>query len=289
MNNVIEKISGHIPGRFRERIPVYAATLLWAVFSEIKGRGLINKYYPMGVSIIGSNIGQRGEQLALVLAYAAAVLIIFLLCDLVYKGIRPGHDRERAFLLYALPVFLILFSIVSVYFGISLNLESYYQDDERLIWMSAVRRFPFQFVYTSFIFMVSFFLFPVIVAPTVLKVLLCSLVYGYLILRARERFGTQMVYFLYGLLMLKSFHDYGVAVHRMHWYGWVYLFMALKLYFDSLETKEHSALSIIAMEFIISFLTIWRREGIYLLILGGAAALSGLCKEEGCSIRHYKI
>lgn len=60
----------------------------------------------------------------------------------------------------------------------------------------------------------------------------------------------------------------------MHWYAYVYLFFAVKIYFDSKEKQKLFSLETVCiMSFVISLLTVWRREGIYLVLVGAILLL----------------
>jgi hypothetical protein len=68
--------------------------------------------------------------------------------------------------------------------------------------------------------------------------------------------------------MLKPVLSESMRIHRMQWYALLYVLVAVKLYYDSKEKKNVRFQAVLFMCFLVALLTIWRREGLYLLVLG---------------------
>ena len=168
----------------------------------------------------------------------------------------------------------------------------YYIGDEKNIWDAAVRLYPFFFVYTSEIFLICFFIFPVVMAPSIVKIAVCSFVFGYTIRRVKRFYKTDLAFALYGLCIIRPVYEMGIRVHRMHWYGILYLFFVVKVYFDSKEEDQtYTAWTVIFLSMISAVLTVLRREGMYLFVFGVIMMVLAYAKDKGIIKRKliYKV
>lgn len=264
------------PGADLKKIRITAAAI-WSVISLIGGILFIIRYYEQGLkNPYCMKISTSGQITWAVIAYIFAVLIIYLICSFAVNAIFE-NGRERKIVMYALP-FLLLFlaACAGKYFKLHLTpdtLIGFYDDgDERNIWDAAARLYPFFFVYTSELYLICFFVIPFMLAPTIIKITFEALVLGYAVFRIREHYDSRLAYLLYILLlMVRTVCGMGIRVHRMHWYGPLYLFFAVKLYFDSREgegSSQYNLWQVLFMSVIAAILTVWRREGMYLFLFG---------------------
>lgn len=262
----------------RENRWTVVISVIWSILSLVFGKKFIENNYEIAMINQSHRLISYKEQIVwAILAYALAVFIIFLTVNFLKRTIL-NNGKERKILLYSIPLFLILIS----YFlsDISpIDFQNYYVGDEKNIWECAVRLYPFLFVYTSELFVVCFFLLPVYIAPSIIKIILSSLIMGYIIYRVKQYYKSNIAFSVYALCLLKPFLELGIRVHRMHWYGIIYMFVAVKLYFDWKERKElkYDWITIIIMSILISILTVLRREGLYLFVFGVALILLTYC------------
>lgn len=214
-------------------------------------------------------IGKTGQYISAVIAAVIAILMIYAACNFFYRA-EKEDGKERAILRYALPILIVLVAYLLTDIASVNGISPYYSGDEKNIWDSAVRMYPFIFVYSGELFMICFYILPIRLAPSIIKILFSSYVFGYVIYRAKRFYDSKYVYFLYCIFAMKPFLEYGIRVHRMHWYGVLYLLAAAKLYFDYRERNHHTGTmrNIVLAEALLSILTIWRREGIYLIVWG---------------------
>lgn len=83
------------------------------------------------------------------------------------------------------------------------HIGEYYTGDERNIWDAAVRLYLFSlYIHQRFIWFVSFIL-PVVMAPSIIKIVFSSLVLGYAIHRVKKLYKTDLALALYGLYLIK--------------------------------------------------------------------------------------
>ena len=132
--------------------------------------------------------------------------------------------------------------------------------------------------------MISFFIFPVTIGPSLVKLFYCSLIFGYTLYRMKERTDSNAIFLLYCLFLLRPFREFGVQVHRMQWYGWLYLFLAVKLFFDSSEKRIRIKTDILLVSLCMSLLAFWRKEAFYLLVQGGKSSKRSVVSSLGCFI-----
>lgn len=78
----------------------------------------------------------------------------------------------------------------------------------------------------------------------------------------------------------------------MHWYGILYLFFVVKVYFDSREENQaYTAWTVISLSMISAVLTVLRREGMYLFVFGAVMMVLAYAKDRGIIKRKliYKV
>lgn len=234
---------------------------------------------------------KTGQIFYAIIAFSFAVMLIYLFCSFIWKAVF-SHGEERKICLYALPFFVVLAVFLVSEISIKGLGGGYYTGDEKNIWDAAVRLYPFFFVYTSEIFLICFFIFPVVMAPSIVKIAVCSFVFGYTIRRIKRFYKTDLAFVLYGLCLIRPVYEMGIRVHRMHWYGILYLFFVVKVYFDSKEEDQtYTAWTVIFLSMISAVLTVLRREGMYLFVFGAVMMVLAYAKDKGIIKRKliYKV
>lgn len=250
---------------------VKMATMIWGFFSLGGGIAFIAVHYEEGLSnVFGYTLGKPLQCIYFMIAYAAAVFLIFQSCRFLYRScVMDGKERKIFF--YMLPVIIVLLVYLIKDVSAVGSISGYYRGDEKNIWDAAVRMYPFFFVYSSELFLICFLLFPFTLAPSIIKIIFVAYVFGYTIYRTKTYYKTGCAYLLYIIFALKPFLELGIRVHRMHWYAMLYLWVAIKLYYDHKERKLRPDLDVsklIVVSVVLSILTIWRREGMYLAVWG---------------------
>lgn len=255
---------------------------IWSIYSVIFGEYFIKCHIDIGMnnSVFGTE-SCVPQYLWSYIAHILAINLIFLLCFFLVKAFF-FDGKERKIFLFSLPIFIMLLSYFLSSVDPTNSFINYYVGDEKNIWDASVRLWPFAFVYTSEIYLISFYMIPVVFAPSIIKILFTSLVIGYVVYRVREYYHTNLAFLLYATVCLSSFFEMGIRVHRMHWYGYMYLFWAVKIFFDSkIHYSKFDMKTVLLMSSIGALLTVWRREGIYLLIFGIILLVFTYGREKG--------
>lgn len=187
---------------------------------------------------------------------------------LIWKGLLSPErksSREHKILLFALPVLALLLVWLFLFHPFILN------GDEQNLYdrATALDSFAFWFNYPSgYYWIMGIMLIPHYMGPTLIKILLQSLVAGYCLARQSERSGVLRALPLYLLFLLPFVMDQGISAHRLPTYGMLYLFLAAKLLFDWLDHTVLDWKTLIMESAILAILSIWRSEGIYFTVLG---------------------
>lgn len=143
-----------------------------------------------------------------------------------------------------------------------------YTSDYANIFRMALELYPFTFGLTSGVYIISLMMFPFPIAPSIIKIVFQSLMVGYIVYRTSKHYKTKWAYLIYGVFLLPPILWSSATIHRMQWYVLLYLGIAVKLFYDYKENKKITLKEFILISILISVLTIWRREGIYLIVLG---------------------
>ena len=214
-----------------EKMIIYVLTIVWAIFSLVGGILFLKKFYSVGMMNQWCSVVDKWEQIACAaVAYLFALMVIYNITRLVVKA-TFCNDRERKIMIYALPALLLLLGALLSDIT-AVHIVSYYLGDERNIWDAAVRLYPYFFVYTSELYLICFIILPVIIAPSIVKIFFCAGVVGYVIYRLKKYYKSLLAFVPYILCLFSTFGELGIRVHRMHWYAYVYLFFAVKIYFE---------------------------------------------------------
>lgn len=174
-------------------------------------------------------------------------------------------SKERKIFIYALPYAILLFAN---YFTYIANNGWTYTGDEANIYATAMNLWPFMFGITSEIYIICLFFLPIPNAPSIIKFLFEAFVIGYLIYKTEKYYRTKWAYILYLPFLFRPVLDNNVLIHRMQWYTFFYLLVGIKLFYDYKEKRCANYKWILVISACISILTIWRREGIYLFVIG---------------------
>lgn len=258
-----------------KKITIILASI-WSVLTLCLGTLFIKKYYQMGVQNIcyrpEIEPGIIGQIIWAVIAYLIAILVIYGFVDFLVKVFRV-KDKERQIALFSIPFLGVLgLKMAKIIYHSNLPLEqltNFYVGDEKNIWDAAVRLYPNFFVYTSEVYLICFFILPIVLAPSIIKIVMCSVIMGYTVYRIWNHYHSWLVALIYlYLFALEPIRGMGVQVHRMHWYAMLYLFLMVKLFFDCKEGIDYNTFELVIISMIISVLSVWRREGIYLLPFG---------------------
>lgn len=252
----------------KEKIWIAVLSCIWLIVALVRGQKFAEEACKLGTAYHYRSMISYGQQIFWsVLGHIIAVLLIIGVSSFLVRAVL-NNGKERRIVLYSVPLLIIL--IRRLYYDLRFSdISTYYVGDEKLIWDAAIGTFPFFFVYMSEIFLICFYILPVVIAPSIIKVVLSSIIMGYVIYRAKNYYKTNVVYFLYAICFLPPIKEMGIRVHRMHWYGIIYLFVAVKLYFDFKEKRGNGSwVDITIVSVILSVLTVLRREGLYLFVFG---------------------
>lgn len=191
------------------------------------------------------------------------LLVLFLLWSFILK-VFAERDEELLKILKYSGVYLIPLILVMIF---KLP-QGYLSNDEALIFEEArvLADYTWFSYLTTWYYIVSLMLIPVKLAPIFVKVILQLLICGYTVKRSVDLCGragllTYIPFLFYPVLA------YTTSAHRIPVYFLLYSFMLIKLFFDALEEKSPSKITLLWLLLLGAVLTQWRTEGIYLLII----------------------
>lgn len=238
-------------------------TFIWGVISYIFSRKLFLNLKNDAINHSGSaSCTNTCAVLSRIIAFIIAITIIYHCLNYIYEASHSNKDKIKI-ILFSLP-FILNFSRIILF-----NKINYYVGDEANIFYSAILGYPHYFVYTSELYIISLYIFPFFYGVVFFKILVTSFVAGYVIKRISDFFGYKYGIFvlLFFFIFFKPYTNQGLQNHRMQWYSLIYLYLATKLIFDYLEKNKINRISIIIISILFTLLSIWRREGIYLIVL----------------------
>lgn len=202
-----------------------------------------------------------------VLTIVFAKLIVFSVLFFWWKGILilfAGKNKKiYEIFSYSLPYGIFL--LIYLFCKHSMSLTG----DEFNIYSQAMQYniFPYHFTYlTGLVYIVSYMIVPCQMGTVFVKVLFQSLTCGYCVYRMKRYFGKKG-YLCFILFLLYPVMTNGIEAHRMQFYGLLYLASSVKLLFDWWENKKLTWNDLFVLSLAYSILGIWRKEGIYLLII----------------------
>lgn len=192
------------------------------------------------------------------------VFIILLECwKWIFLLIENKNSRIREIFSYSFPYFFFL--TIYLFCNHSMSLSG----DELNIYNQAIiyNIFPYHFTYlTGIVYIVSYMIIPCQMGVVLIKIIVQSITCGYCVYRMKYRFGKKG-YLLYILFMLYPVVTNGIQVHRMHFYALLYLISSTKLIFDWRENRKLNNYGLFILSIAYSILSIWRKEGIYLILI----------------------
>lgn len=192
-------------------------------------------------------------------------VIIFLVIHAIVEIVYRKNEYMTTIFLFSMPYFIILMTVF-----LYRNTFDYYVDELNM-YNKTIQYYiyPYHFTYIQGIFWIeSLMLIPIKMGPAVVKIVIQSLICGYIINRINRCGYGKWSFLLYSLFCLPPVITYSYQVHRMQIYGIIYLLTVAKMFMDHFEKKECNYIDVIIVSFLLSILTYWRREGIYLLLFG---------------------
>jgi hypothetical protein len=199
--------------------------------------------------------------------FLKAVLFAVLLG--LWNGIYEIFIEKNIFLrkivLYALPYFVLLLG----YMFYTHPMEFY--GDERVIYQAAAAFdiIPAHFTYiTGTTYAIALMLLPFKMGVVVFKLLLQSFACGYCICKVNSWTQKKAGIAMYLVFLLPGVITNSLLIHRMQFYGVLYLVVAVKLLADYSKKIKNTGMTLLLLMIAMDVLTIWRKEGIYLLLLG---------------------
>ena len=130
---------------------------------------------------------------------------------------------------------------------------------------------PYHFTYiTGIVYALSYLLIPCQMGVVIVKIMFQSLICGYCVYRVVDYAGKKgmMIYFLFLLYPTMTF---GIQVHRMQFYSMIFLLLMVKLLLDNKKYNGGLTMQLkrvlFFMMILFSILSIWRKEGVYLVIM----------------------
>ncbi len=220
--------------------------------------------------ILAYNIGFFASG-AIIFKVFHSLFLIFLQKDAVYKEIFT----------YTMFYLVIMSGLVFL----KQIIDPLYTGDELQFYLNALNLYPFLCMMTSQVYIISLFLLPVSISPLLIKAVFHAFVVGYIVGQTRIYYKTRWAYLLFGIFMSGPVLRESMKIHRMQWYALLYVLVAVKLYYDNKEKKNMNYHTVLCMCFFVSLLTIWRREGMYLFVLG----LLGILFVYGANVNRKKI
>ena len=261
---VIKKVETNEEKIFCRLLPL----IHWMISGILAMKMFSNIKYNESYHQMSNRIGIFGKVCTAFIIFLCAGVIIFLLYHGIYNILYVKTSDARKIFLRTVPYMVLMTGFLFTNLYEMNKTGGGYVGDVGLTWNMGMRFFPFVFVYLSGVYTLCFFIIPVWIAPSIIKIIFESLVVGYIIFRCEKYYRTKWAYVLYLVFLLQPVKDFGVQIHRMHWYAFLYLFAAIKLFFDEKESGNRNRYTILIMSIILGLLSVWRREGIYLLVFG---------------------
>lgn len=232
-------------------IPLICAAIVWSVSFLWERRVFQIQYRHIH---IGDYI------LCRILEYCFIYMVFRWLYNLFVKR----QELEIAIIKYGLPYYFLLV-IVHKLIG-----TFPFQGDELNIYNAAIkydasRGFSY---FTGYFYMICLMVIPCMAGIIQIKMLLQALTLGYVVFRLKRIYDSKWCYVVYLVACLPWVLALGINVHRMPTYAVLYILLISKLYCDYKENHGFTWSDIVGVSIMLSVLTWWRAEGIYMFILG---------------------
>ena len=201
----------------------------------------------------------RGNRTENIILYIFLKIILFItLCLFWYFILRKNQKTEKIFL-YSIPYFLILLTK----FFTAHNMHLVGDELNIFNWVVNFNIYPAHFTYlTGIVYAVSLMILPFQLGTVVVKIFLQSILCGYCIYKFKDYYKTNWSYLIYLLFLIPTVMDNGVLIHRMQFYGLLYLFIIVKLVFDYKINQKFDLKQLLLLMLGFAILAIWRKEGI---------------------------
>lgn len=176
------------------------------------------------------------------------------------------------FFLYALQKKALLFSFLGFFviylFGLLLTYPGYFMSDDPIIFAYASRYYPVYWhsYLTSLFYMVGMSLFPASSGPVLLSDLCYALVYAYIFDKTRLLYPKKSSYVTLLLGVLPFTLLGALMCFRPAIYAPFFLFYIAFLFFEWKKKASLTILKLIGISGLTALLSIWRSEGIVLLV-----------------------
>lgn len=205
----------------------------------------------------------KGDRNKITILYIFLKIILFIILWFFWYFILRKNKKTEKIFLYSIPYFLILLAIFFMWHN--KRLES----DELLIFKTVIKfeLFPSHFTYlTGLVYTIALMILPFEMGTVIVKIFLQSILCGYCVYKFKDYYKTNWSYLIYLLFLLPVVRYYGILIHRMHFYGLLYLFIVVKLVFDYKSNRKVDIKQLLLLMLGFAILAIWRKEGIYLLV-----------------------
>ena len=195
---------------------------------------------------------------------AATLLVLFFWWYGVLLIVCRKSHALRQIALYSLPLFVLMVAWMIYDHPLKLFGDEYNIFSDVITYDLFPRHFT---LFTGLVYAISLSLIPLEYGVVLIKIVLQALTCGYCTYRLVKAFGKKG--FLTYLIFLLVFYKWLYA-HRMHFYGLLFLLLFVKLLMDHYEKKAENNWMILALLLGFSVLSLWRKEGLYLLLTAPA-------------------
>lgn len=173
------------------------------------------------------------------------------------------YARKKKTLLIPFAIFFFVYLV-----GLIITYPGYYMNDDPIIFAYATRYYPVYWhqYLTSLFYMVGMSLFPASCGPVLLSDIIYAMVYGYIFYEGSEIFRGKSKWLL-GLLGVFPFVLLGALMcFRPAIYSGFFLFYIMLIIFDKKKGQALDYKKMLLLAFLTALLSLWRSEGIVLLV-----------------------
>jgi len=204
--------------------------------------------------------GSRREN---IIVYIFLKIILFIILSIFWYFVLGKNKKTHKIFLYSIPYLLIL---LTKFF---MDHDMYLVGDELNIfnYVTNFNIYPAHFTYiTGIVYAVSLMIIPFQAGIVVIKIFLQSILCGYCVYKFKSYYKSKWSYLIYLLFIIPTVIDNGILIHRMQYYGLLYLFTIIKVVFDYRTNQKLQKKQLFLLMLSFAILAIWRKEGIYLLV-----------------------
>lgn len=192
------------------------------------------------------------------------LLFIFLVYFLLFMGIKTikntlGNKR----------LWTIFFIMAGVYIGASiLTWPGNWNNDEFLI-LNSIKNFDFvihQSIFTNLYFILCMMLIPDAGIIILIQSIICSIISSYIIYTIYKKVGKYAAILVMLVFISPPVIYYVLYPLRVGLYSFVFLFTIIYI-LENIHIKEYNNIKILKMAMLISIVSLWRKESLFLIIL----------------------